>query len=283
MVDYSLLVTGDAFDVSYQVFRAIQDNGLVYNGRLIVQADFRTIDDSIFGAGRICEFSQRYKSLALGRSLRMDRYNQTEVGRALAASFTGRLAGEPRPEELPFFKEPVGLTARLFPGLHLLELDFPYQGKVEADAPLALEICDMLDDPGRTEYTSLGFDANGLLRRVFYLGRRELSLDVVRNLAGLHRSYFNGLLGPVRQALAVSFVDYLNEGWAKALFHPLFPRFKALLTRLCLAEKGQPGGAPEDRESTVKALIEENLMDFVSDNKDLFGHYFVPDFKKRLD
>ena len=70
-----MLLTGGHKDVDLDVFNALHNNGLVYNGRLIVDRNFQTTDPSIFAAGSLCEFSGRYKSLALGRSLRLDRYN----------------------------------------------------------------------------------------------------------------------------------------------------------------------------------------------------------------
>lgn len=51
-------------DVDEDVFKSIHDNGLVYNGRLIVDRNFQTTDPSIFAAGSLCEFSNRYKSLS---------------------------------------------------------------------------------------------------------------------------------------------------------------------------------------------------------------------------
>ncbi len=111
-----LFVSGNTFDISRRVFDAIQENGLVYNGRLIVQNDFATVDPCILGAGRICEFSQRYRGLAKGRQLRMDLYDQREVGEALAERLIARLEGmESDPDHLPAFEKPVGQVAEIFP------------------------------------------------------------------------------------------------------------------------------------------------------------------------
>lgn len=86
-----MVVFSHSFDISEEIFKTIQDNGLVYNGRLIVQSDFKTIDDHIYAVGKICEFSQRYKNSSLGKSLRMDRYNQFEIGEQLGQNFLQEL------------------------------------------------------------------------------------------------------------------------------------------------------------------------------------------------
>jgi hypothetical protein len=59
-----VLVTCGHRDVDPDVFKSIHDNGLVYNGRLIVDRHFQTTDPSIFAAGSLCEFSNRYKALS---------------------------------------------------------------------------------------------------------------------------------------------------------------------------------------------------------------------------
>jgi thioredoxin reductase len=59
-----VLITAGHRDVDQDVFLAIHNNGLVYNGRLIVDKNFNTTDPSIFAAGSLCEFSGRYKSIA---------------------------------------------------------------------------------------------------------------------------------------------------------------------------------------------------------------------------
>lgn len=59
-----VLVSAGHVDVDKDVFKSIHDNGLVYNGRLIVDRNFQTTDPSIFAAGSLCEFSGRYKALS---------------------------------------------------------------------------------------------------------------------------------------------------------------------------------------------------------------------------
>jgi hypothetical protein len=59
-----VLITAGHKDVDGDVFNSIHNNGLVYNGRLIVDKNFQTTDPSIFAAGPLCEFSGRYKSIS---------------------------------------------------------------------------------------------------------------------------------------------------------------------------------------------------------------------------
>lgn len=68
-----MLVTSGLVDIDTEIFQIIHDNGLVYNGRLIVKSNFQTTENEIFCCGKICEFSQRYKNDSIGRSLRLDK------------------------------------------------------------------------------------------------------------------------------------------------------------------------------------------------------------------
>lgn len=106
-------VTSRCNDIDLGFFQAIHDNGLVYNGRLIVKNNFQTTDPAIFAAGRLCEFSQRYKNLAIGTSLRLDKYSGREVGQKLAKAILehiGLVTAETamEEEELPVFYMPLG-------------------------------------------------------------------------------------------------------------------------------------------------------------------------------
>jgi len=114
-LECKVLITAGHLDVDQDVFNAIHSNGLVYNGRLIVDKNFQTTDPSIFAAGSLCEFSGRYKSLSQGRPLRMDRYNGREMGSRLARSVfdiydpsLGSHDPSSLDEELPSFYLPQG-------------------------------------------------------------------------------------------------------------------------------------------------------------------------------
>jgi hypothetical protein len=71
-VSANLIVTGGLIDVDQSVFKFIHENKLVYNGRSIIDRNFLTSDQSIFSAGRLCEFSQRYKYIEKGKPLRLE-------------------------------------------------------------------------------------------------------------------------------------------------------------------------------------------------------------------
>jgi len=74
------------------VAKALNDNALVYDGRLVVNALFQSNDPAVMAAGSVTKFSRRY-----GRSSPVQFYNSREVGTRLGktvidlAIFDGRL------------------------------------------------------------------------------------------------------------------------------------------------------------------------------------------------
>jgi hypothetical protein len=108
------LLTAGKLEVDEEHFNIIFESGLVFIGRLVVSQRFQTTDPSVFAAGSLCEFSHQFRSQALERSLRMDRYGR-EVGLRAAQSLLaaididayeqlfGQLA-----EDLPSFYMPRG-------------------------------------------------------------------------------------------------------------------------------------------------------------------------------
>lgn len=115
-----ILVTASVIDIEEELFKSIQENGLVYNGRLIVKNSFKTEDLNIFACGKIVEFSQMYKNYALGKSLRLDRFSGRELGQKLGQSVLESLGimapiaeNDPRYEKLPSFEMPTGVCAYL--------------------------------------------------------------------------------------------------------------------------------------------------------------------------
>lgn len=56
-VNSRLFLTSGLIDIDKEIFNIIHENGLVYNGRLIVKSNFQTTQNNIFACGKICEFS----------------------------------------------------------------------------------------------------------------------------------------------------------------------------------------------------------------------------------
>lgn len=305
-----VLVTCGHRDVDPDVFRSIHDNGLVYNGRLIVDRHFQTTDPSIFAAGSLCEFSNRYKALSQGRSLRMDRYNGREMGSRLARSVFDihdphePAAGESQfEEELPLFFLPQGQGS-------VLPNDIIYY-HIKTTNPLILKpgeqeiknrtdlVCDNLDtSTGKGHFIKFTFNSIGLIESVTYMGDEEIILQSLWSFVGLHENYLNQLTERYEGGIIPNAVEFLSENWAIALYHEWFGDFclrmrtgiqsledvqKIIGHAFDKTSKERKGisrdlikqltGMLEPR--TVR-MIEEETLEFIKTNMNHLPMYYIP-------
>lgn len=227
-----VLITSGHRDVDQDVFLAIHNNGLVYNGRLIVDKSFQATDLSIFAAGSLCEFSGRYKAQSQGRSLRMDRYNGREMGSRLARSVFDSYDTTINQEEedVPQFYLPQGQGGML-PGNILyyhIRTTNPLifkKGYVEPANRQSMT-CDNLDDEtGKGHFIKFTFNSIGLIDSVTYMGSEQVVLQSLWSFVGLHENYLNQLTSRYEQGIIPNVVEFLSENWAIALYHEWFGDF----------------------------------------------------------
>lgn len=76
-----LLLCGDAPNIDPDVFRAVNNSGLVYDGRLVVNAAFRTSDPVVLAGGTLTKYSRVHGPNAP----RHEKYNAREVTQPMMA------------------------------------------------------------------------------------------------------------------------------------------------------------------------------------------------------
>lgn len=302
-----VLITCCHRDVDEDVFRSIHENGLVYNGRLIVDRNFQTTDPSIFAAGSLCEFSNRYKALSQGRPLRMDRYNGREIGSRLARSvfdiYDPNGHADNQEDELPLFYLPQGQGGVLPRGIiyyHIkttnpMILNPGEQEKQNRDHLVS----DKLDfNTGKGHFIKFTFNSIGLIDSVTYMGHEEIVLQSLWGFVGLHENYLNQLTSRHAAGTIDNVVEFLSENWAIGLYHEWFGDFCLRLRQgiqnspdvysiLQKANektvKDRKGLSREDIEKlsrhldvrTVKAIQEETL-EFIKTNMNHLPMYYIP-------
>jgi hypothetical protein len=310
-IDCKVLITCGHRNVDPDVFNSIHNNGLVYNGRLIVDKNFQTTDLSIFAAGALCEFSGRYASLSQGRSLRLDRYNGREMGSRLAravfdiydpaVSAASQEHSSMTEEELPSFFLPQGYYGKI-PG------DFWYYD-IYTTNPLKLKpgaesnknrsdlMCDNIKKDGLGTLIKFTFNNIGLIDTVTYLGTEEIVTQSLWTFVGLHENYLNQLTSRFENGVITNVAEFLSENWAMMLYHEWFGDFcmrmrqgiqgmadmQEILKKVF--DESQNGeGITRERmgqlrkmmdPETVK-MIEDETMEFIKVNLNHLPMYYVP-------
>lgn len=229
-VNCKILITSGNVGVDDDNFCAIHKNGLVYNGRLIVDNKFRTTDNSIYAAGSLCEISHQYKSLSNGRCMRMDRNNGKEIGVALAKSVMStsedlHVEGLVEYEEsFPEFKDPRGKGGML-PNKHFYYyIEMPkyalpksFKDQV-SNRPAIISNTD-------SHYIKFTFNNYGLVHSVTYFSQEAITVPSLWSFVGVSETYLNQLSSRFEAGIIPDIAEFLSENWAICLYHDWFKGF----------------------------------------------------------
>ncbi|POM71218.1 Adenylate kinase [Phytophthora palmivora] len=263
-------------DSDADIFRAVNESGLVYDGRLVVDGHMRTTDAHVLGAGPLCRFSRRFMAAKLHEN-----YSSREGGELLAKSLLqllDPLAIPESPSEMhplaalhtqtkspmvppPEMEFPVVHSAVVLGGKHYVQISVPTLTNTLALQTLPTNTAlraaddglignDTFEDthaPSRpatgasrrpSRYTCLLFDDVGVLNRLEYLGDGAVHVRDLQNLVGLHESYLNSALASYAAGKVHDWVAFFAHPWTSALYHDRFPAFRAKLRTLLAKDDG---------------------------------------------
>lgn len=335
-------------DADYDIFRAINESGLVYDGRLVVNGHMRTTDPHILAAGSLCRFSRRFINTKL-----QEHYSPIECGELLATSLLqlvdplasakiplnvsrpgspatgeshdhqhqpshgklksrksmstlagpstishhqqgagGNVANVVAPPEMSM---PVIRTAVIVGGRSYVQISVPSLTNILSLQPLPTTT------PER--YTCLSFDDIGHLSRFEYLGRAPVEISNLQCVVGMHESFLNSALASFANGYVTDWVAYFHAKWATALYHDRFHDFRLRLNGFLKQDDGvrrlvedigvffqetgdlkgaaamahvRVGRAGDALLPSTKKLIESQLLDFLSSNRDILNMYLLP-------
>jgi hypothetical protein len=190
-------------DADYDAFRAINDAGLVYDGRLVVNGAFKTSDPKLFAAGNVCRFSRRFFQLKL-----QEHYNQKELAELLASSVLqevdpfasssgAKATQEPSSPRIsgavtaavaavippPDLKMSIVRTAQVLEDNHLVIISNP-------NLKNTLSLRPALTTTTSKGYMTFQFDELGVLNRlVFFLEKNKLKPRIWRVSFGCMKAF----------------------------------------------------------------------------------------------
>ncbi|KAH6563849.1 hypothetical protein BASA83_008099 [Batrachochytrium salamandrivorans] len=223
-----LLIYSDEQSVDNNTFKLINDSFLVFDGRLVIDNQFRTNDPLIFGAGSSTKYSSRYKT-----QWSHTYYDAREVGTRLADTLLQLLDST---RKNPEFQDHNGLLqftaaksceAYLPGGMYYLHFDCPrLPGLLSLQSQnAAIYGRDMIIDNDQTGYFKIHLDVDGFITSITYIGRDVIPADNILCLYGVHQKYLNRLVSRFDEGVITDFITYLSEPWALPLYHDRFPLF----------------------------------------------------------
>jgi len=306
-------VCADRPDVDADLFRAVNERGLVYDGRLVVNTRMRTTDEAVYACGPVTKLSRRFRVPYTHAQC-----NAREMGAKLAACvlqavdpLAGTVAEELESAEtavnlrdieavrtlLPDFRLPRGVRCMLPHGVYYLSTRVP-----EVVAPTKELVTNPQLQDGALQYCKLLLDRHGRVGGVTYLGTQPVEAQNLERLVGLHEGAVGSLRHQFDTGAIHSLVDLLREEWAQALFHDRFAQFcldlrvaaahNADLDALVQEVKSQAAhDNPEYTRETCMRLIgvggerltpglrkatQRAVAQFLTANRELLPRFFLP-------
>jgi len=298
LFDCRMLVCGDEYDCDGLTFDAVNDSGLVYDGRLVVDLRFKTVDDDIYAGGSLTKFSRKHK-----RQLKHDKYNSVETGAYLSKCVLQCVDplshGFEEPDEVPVFERPRCISGKLPGGYHYVRCSLP---KVPKETNVM--VTGGIGEGTINRYTIVKCDKQGVVVEFLYFGLDKIEAKNISTLVGLQEAYLNSCMSVYDKGLVTDWIEFFREDWASALYHDRFEELHASLRVMLKTDEGAFDVADmllrnfdegKDNESLVtmrksaigaggcnlmpstKKLIEANTLEFLRKNKGLLARFLLPE------
>lgn len=279
--------------VDYQAFKAINDSCLVFDGRLVIDADFHTNDPCIRAAGPLTKFQRRYHA----ESWTHANFNSKEVGLELAQSlltlFDPTLDGmvldtDKSHDELliPIYSKPKTVYTVLPGGYNYLQVSKPglnipldaHMVQPEYGRELVTGSASEPDD--EQNYFRLHVNQHHSIETITCYTPHTLDASNLLCLYGLHERYLNNLLQRYDEGLITDFYSFFRESWCLAVFHDRFKDFRDEIRELLVAK---PSVDVPSLEEKVRKMIDEDLALSRDHRRVLTDSYFASSAKKAIE
>ncbi|KAM6139598.1 cilia- and flagella-associated protein 61 [Phoenicopterus ruber ruber] len=244
--------------VDYETFKAINDACLVFDGRLVIDTEFRTNDVSIRAAGPLTKYSRRYYVDEWTHS----NFNSKEIGFELAASMLNLFDPTPKP-----FSKPPEDTDRLIPtykgckikggvlpgGYNYLHISKP---EIPIRLDLELALCDhgteiITGEARRGNYFRMRINKYSTVDSITCFSKEPFPVSNYICLYGQHERLLNDFCYRWNEGQITDLYSYFREPWSMAIYHDRFIDLKKELRQILMSEQvpGLPPAAeppPED-------------------------------------
>ncbi|NXA95397.1 CFA61 protein, partial [Melanocharis versteri] len=230
--------------VDYETFKAVSDACLVFDGRVVIDAKFRTNDASIWAAGPLTKFSRRYFRDDLTHS----NFNSKEIGFELAASMLSLFDPTPQPSSeppegsdrlIPIYRR-CKVQGGVLPGgynyLHISKPGIPMRLDIEHD------LCDhgveiVTGEAGQGNYFRMHFSRYHMVDSITCFSKEPFPVSNYICLYGQHERLLNDLYYRWRDGQLTDLYSYFREPWSMAIYHDRFIDLQKELRQTLMSEQ----------------------------------------------
>jgi len=292
-MDCDLLLTNDTPQVDPDVFKAINDSGLVFDGRLVVDLRLRTVNDSVYGGGTLTKYSRLHRG-AIHHSF----YSSQDIGAYLGACVLQKIdplsSQDNEPETRPEFTCPRAISAIIPGGYRYVRISLPEVDPECRKMPTG--------SVGQTPFTLVKLGVQGKIQELIYYGQEPVEVGNLMCIVGLQESYVNSAESSFDKHLVSDWITFLRSDWASAIYHDRFPQFVSTLRRQLLQEMGTQdlvdmvlNGFEEGKDETIlanlrkmgvgvygtkllpstKRFVETRALDFLRKNRNTLPRFLL--------
>jgi hypothetical protein len=242
-----LLICANTRDVSPSFFKAVNDCGIVYDGRLVVDHRFIATDPSVYGGATVAKLSRRYRAPNL-----LQEYDSRECGAAVSKSLLSELnpngsryngSGDENIDSLsssqllnllPRFTQPKVKRALLPGNLQYMTARLPEFEYGPAGKEIVTHT-DSKPDGSGLRHTIMLLSRFNVVAQVTYIGSDPIETINMSRAVGKNASFFNGLVRRSEKKDLPDLISFMRQAWGNALFHD---RFLGLVDKLRLIISG---------------------------------------------
>lgn len=223
--------------VDPEMFEAVTESGLVFDGHIVVDHNFRTVDDCIYSGGTVAKFSRKYHP-----QFNIEAYSSREAGARIATAVQQRIDPLAMPDEddddafeaatglvtnasLPAFATPKLQYYRLPGGLHFMDSCIADQPAPVRTFATAAEDVSAQDSDVQFRYSWVTLDRRMRMVQFTYVGTRDVPARNLSRLVGFNEAFLNSLRHAHDSGRIDDHVDYFAQPWAKALYCQHFEEF----------------------------------------------------------
>ncbi|XP_030755200.1 cilia- and flagella-associated protein 61-like [Sitophilus oryzae] len=233
--------------ISPKVYQVINQAGLVFDGRLVVDNYSKTNDERIYGAGTLTKYSRKYFAANVVHKF----FNRVEIGQKLGQQIRNMLLpgfvkkSDPKKQGwnihldirdrlVPKYEMPIMRYCRLPGGLY-------YYSVVKPGRRIPLETASSMENYGQVFITGtcrnletqgffkLHFNEYSRVETITCLTKFPVNIKNIYCLWGKHEKLLNNLQLRFEMVLITDFFEYFKQPWAYALYHD---RFDSLIDEL---------------------------------------------------
>ncbi|XP_014600081.1 PREDICTED: cilia- and flagella-associated protein 61-like [Polistes canadensis] len=265
---------------------AICRAGLVFDGRLVINPEFRTNDPFVFAAGAITKYSRKFQAELFEHKY----YSSIEIGERLGKVIRkvieiyqerkGRCDHFDRSKSnllLPEFRSPIIVSCVLPGDYHYLYVSRP-GNKLPRDISIKQSLYGDVMITGNClseiGYFRLRVNSRNFVDSITCCSKKNFEVHHMIALYGKHDSMLNEVKYRFKNSLILDFYAYFREPWAMALF---YDRFECLRVenRATLLSKTNVSGGDSLIEDCVRALLKSEGNEISEKDRNLIEKKYV--------